>query len=331
MAGWQQALKYDPLDRLLSGRDETAGIFARRDLLEEKVEPDLAQLSEVRSLLKKQQADGSWIYPGRQAAIFPPHHYPLVETWKRLRLLVEKYQMSRHHPQVAAGCEYILSCQTAEGDIRGMIGNQHATYYTGAMLSLLNQAGYLGDERVNRGILWLLGMRQEDGGWTIPMLTYKLDRRQQYRLTTTECPPLEPDRSRPFSHNWTGMVLRGLATHPLYARSSEARHAGRLLKSRFFKKDVYSSYRSEQYWMRFQFPFWWNSLLSAMVSLHQVGFEASEEEIGLGIEWFVEHQQVDGLWPLSAGKPDNGLSMRQQGEQSWVGLAICRMLKSYLG
>jgi hypothetical protein len=56
---------------------------------------------------------------------------------------------------------------THEGDIRGMLGNQYAPYYTGAMLSLLIKAGFAHDPRIEKGMRWLLKMRQDDGGWVI--------------------------------------------------------------------------------------------------------------------------------------------------------------------
>ena len=86
-------------------------------------------------------------------------------------------------------------------------------------MALLIQAGYADDPRIEKGFQWLLAMRQDDQGWTIPILTHTLDRATQYRLTSEYAEPLEPDRARPFSHNWTGMVY----AHLRYIRAIEAR------------------------------------------------------------------------------------------------------------
>ena len=180
---------------------------------------------------------------GRERTGTRPSTTRLIETWRQFRFLIERYGMTRAHPQVERAAEFIFSCQTEEGDIRGFLANQYATYYTGAVMALLIQAGYAEDARIEKGFQWLLGMRQDDGGWSIPMITHKLDRATQYRLASEYAEPLQPDRTKPFSHHWTGMVLRAFAVHPTYRHSAEARAAGELLKSRFFLPDAYSSYR----------------------------------------------------------------------------------------
>lgn len=70
--------------------------------------------------------------------------------------MVERYRFTRESMHVGKAAEYIFSFQTTEGDIRGFIGNQYATYYTGYILALLIQAGYVDDPRVEKGMQWLL-------------------------------------------------------------------------------------------------------------------------------------------------------------------------------
>ncbi len=151
---------------------------------------------------------------------------------------MQVYGCTHRHPGTAAACEYIFSCQSEEGDLRGILANQYATYYTGAILALLVEAGYPDDRRVEKAFRWLLAMRQDDGGWSIPLITYKLDRATQYRLVTQPAEPLQPERSKPFVHYATGMILRAFAAHPVYRTSQEARRAADLLKSRFFQPEL---------------------------------------------------------------------------------------------
>ena len=332
MTPWLDRLEHDPIRRMLSSGDAAVSYFTRRDLLGEDVEPIsyVWGLPEVERLLGKQRPDGSWRYPGKRAEAYPPHHYGLLETFKRFRLLVERHQMTREHPGTGRAAEYLFSCQTGEGDIRGMIGNQYATYYTGAIMANLIGAGYAEDPRIERGFRWLLSMRQDDGGWTIPILTHKLDRETSNRLTSEEAEPLEPDRSKPFSHNWTDMVLRAFAAHPRYRLSPEARAAGTLLKSRFFKPDAYSSYRAASYWIRF--AFWWPNLLTSLDSLSRIGFTRDDPDIDAALDWFVDHQEPDGLWNLTYvdGKraPDNEVNRERR---LWLSLAVARVFKRLHG
>lgn len=329
MSDWRSELLRDPLPALLGSGNEALVFFTRRDLLGEDPGPVecLWELPEVKKILKKQLSDGSWAKRGehKHAAI----NANLIETWRNLRVLVDQYGFTQAHPAARAAAEYLFSCQTEAGDLRGVLANQYATYYTGAMLATLIEAGYENDPRLERGLDWLLRVRQSDGGWTIPLLTHKFDRATQYRLTTEYVEPVEPDRSKPFSHNWTGMVLRAFAVHPQCCRSDAIVHAGWLLKSRFFQADVYSSYQDPGYWLRFEYPFWWNNLVAALDTLTKLGFSGADEHIRLGLDWLREHQEQDGLWKVSYMKPERKISARGRKMRPWIGLAICRVFENF--
>lgn len=329
MNRWQTLLKADPLPTLSSSRDQALLFFLRRDLLGEDPGPleRLWQLPGAQKILRKQCADGSW--PRRGEPQHPAVNVRLIETWRHFRFLVEQYGFTRQHPQARRAAEFLFSCQTEAGDIRGMLADQYATYYTGAILALLIQAGYAEDPRVEKGLRWLLAMRQSDGGWTIPLLTHKLDRATQYRLTSQHAEPLEPERSKPFSHHWTGMVLRAFALHPRWRSCAAAVRAARLLKSRFFQPDAYTSYQAASYWVRFEYPFWWNNLLTALDSLSRMGFSPEDGQIARAARWLIDHQEGDGLWRISYARPEDKEqeTARSRAMRPWVGLAICRVLK----
>ena len=169
-------------------------------------------------------------------------------------------------------------------------------------------------------------MRQDDLGWSGPIITHDFDRETMYRLTSEWAEPVEPDRSKPFSHNWTGMVLRAFAAHRRYRKSDAARIGAKLLKSRFFQPDGYTSYQAASYWVRFDFPFWWNNLVAALDSISLI--DASiDEPMEAAIEWLVDHQETDGLWKatyVSGKEVDNA---RTRETRRWVSLAICRVLR----
>jgi hypothetical protein len=123
----------------------------------------------------------------------------------------------------------------------------------------------------------------------------------------------------------TGMVLRAFAAHPKYCHSKEARVAGEQLKSRFFKADKYNDRKPPKYWLKFQYPFWWTDLLTALDSLSLLGFSRKDTDIQKGLDWFVSNQEDDGLWPTGYNKGNRAKAKRQ-----WVGLAACRILKRLL-
>ena len=327
MDEWRAGLEFDPIPPLLASSDEALIYFTRRDLLDEETGSvqQLWGLPGALKILKKQLPDGSWPRPA--GAKHPAINYHLIETWRQYRFLVEEYGFTKEHPDARAAAEFLFSCQTAEGDIRGILANQYATYYTGAIMALLIRAGFADDPRIEKGFRWLLDIRQDDGGWTIPILTHKLDRATQYRLTSDYADPLQPDRSRPFSHNWTGMVLRAFAAHPEYRHSASAHEAANLLKTRFFLPDVYSSYQDASYWLRFEYPFWWNNLVAAADSLSLIGLKAEDAYMRRAVDWFVDHQLESGLWRVTYAQADNKDTPKARKIQWWITLAICRVLK----
>jgi hypothetical protein len=323
---WRKQLNADPVPVLLDSQNKAIVYFARRDLLDEDVAPIdfIWELPETQKLLRNQRSDGSWEKAVKDKDIYPPYHPRLVETFKRFRLLVERYQFTKENLVIQKAAEFLFSCQTGEGDIRGFIGNQYATYYTGYVLSLLIKAGYEPDPRVETGIRWLLSMKQNDSGWAVPLLTHEYDRETWLRLTSRYAEPLPPDRTKPFSHMATDMVLRAFAANPEYRKSPEARAAGELLKSSFFRSDAYSSYQSPKYWTRF--VFWWPNLLTSLESLTLLGFTRDDPGIKKALGWFIENQQPDGLWKMESGKE---IKAKDTEERLWLGLNVCRMLELF--
>lgn len=327
MSHWKELLRIDPLPRLLDSGDEALIYWLRRDLSGPDAPSDrpsdaLWGLPDALQILRRQQDNGSWRYKGKvRDENTYGSNYDLLETFRYLRLLVETYGMTRKHPGLHRAAEYVLSCQTEKGDIRGIIGNQYMPYYCGAIVELLVKAGYADDARVDAALRWLLSVRQDDGGWIVPMQAVPSGERSDEMFRGD---PIPPDRSRPFSHLATGMVLRAFAAHPGYRHLEETWLAGERLKSRFFRGDKYNDRRAPAYWLKFGFPFWWTSLLTALDSLSRIGFPADDPDVARGIEWFQANQDDDGLWPTGYGSGRKAEANRQ-----WVVLAVCRVLQRY--
>jgi hypothetical protein len=329
---WRSQLQYDPVSPLIESTNEAIIYYAKRDLLNEIVTPitTLWDLREPHGILRKQTSVGYWEYPGKGPG------YRLLQTFKNIQTLVYQYEFNRNHSAIAAACEYLFSYQTIEGDIRGFIGNQYAPYYTGIVIALLIKAGYQDDPRVDKALSWLISMRQNDGGWVIgspgllgiPNIKWE----DVIRLTSDKDAETMKafDRSQPFSHSGTGMVIRAFALHTQYRISSEVLKAAWLLKSHFFKEDNYSSYKHADHWIRFEYPFWWNNLLAALDSLSLIGVPPTDLDIKQAINWFVSHQQSDGLWKVSYSTihkaPENS---RSHELRLWITLSICRVLQRF--
>src|SRR5690606_1170241 len=99
MSDWRSKFIYDPVKTLLDSGDEAIIYFTKRDLLEEEVNSInyLWDLPEARKILKKQLDNGSWPFKGKKNEDCRVK-YSLIETWKQLRVLIQKYEMNNAHP-----------------------------------------------------------------------------------------------------------------------------------------------------------------------------------------------------------------------------------------
>lgn len=320
---WINSLPIDPVPKLLQSGDTALAYFVQRDLLEKPSGPvgELWELAEAKRLVRKQNEDGSWRYQGSGPRNYPYFNYNLLETYRNLGVLVELFGFDEGHPATRKAADYIFSCQTEEGDIRGILGEQYIPYYHGAILELLVKAGYTDDARLIRGLDWLLDMRQQDGGWIVPVQAVPAAEKTEELWSSA---PLPPERQRPSSHLATGMVLRALAAHPAYRHKPQTKRAAELLKSRFFQADKYNDRKAPHYWTKFQFPFWWSNLLTALDTLSLMGVSQEDADIQAGLDWFVTHQEPDGLWPIGYGK-----NKKVETTRCWVGLAVCRVFARF--
>ncbi|MDD4923325.1 MAG: prenyltransferase/squalene oxidase repeat-containing protein [Dehalococcoidales bacterium] len=329
---WTDKLQYDPIHLLIDADNGAIRYLTTRDLLDDYVPQvdTLWNINDAKGILKRQKPGGYWVYPGKS------EDYRLLETFKNLQSLVYKYQFNRSNHAIEAACEYLLSYQTYEGDIRGFIGNQYAPYYTGLVTVLLISAGYEDDTRIIKALEWLLSVRQNDGGWVIgsPGITGNSELKLKdiiYLTSDKTAPVLKPyDKSKPFSHSGTGMVIRAFAAHPQYRTNPDMLKAAYLLKSQFFKEDNYNSYKDADHWLRFQYPFWWNNLVAALDSLSLIGILPVDNDIINALEWLISKQEADGLWKISYSVIHKStVNKKSKEQQLWITLAICRIFKRF--
>ncbi len=324
MSEWKKKFKIDPLKRLTATQNRAILYFTQKDLLEKKVEPVnvIWELSIVKKILKMQQKDGSWKYPGGgKENIRSQEDYNQLETYRALMELVEKYGFNKDHHTIKDAAEFLFSCQSDEGDFEGIYGHQYSPNYSAGIIELLIKAGYGDDPRIEKGFKWLLSIRQDDGGWVVAMRTRKL----KYADALGSSERLRPITSKPFSHLITGIVLRAFAAHPRYCKSKDANDVGKLMISRFFQPDKYPDRKKADYWEKLTFPFRWTDILSSLDSLSFLGFSRSDPKIEKALNWLVSNQEDNGLWKakLASGKG------KDKDVDLWLTLAVCRVFKRY--
>lgn len=317
-------MRYDAVTPLLAAGDPALAWAVGRDLLDEPLDPQaLWELPEVMRSWRSQRDDGSWPPPGGGTRARPAEDYSQYATYQQLLVLVSRYRLDRRHPAVRDAAEYLFSSQTPEGDIRGICGSQYTPNYTGDMLGLLVTAGYADDPRAASGIDWLLSIRQDDGGWALPLRTVR--GAGGYGRVMELAKPLQPDRTRPSSHLVTGIALRALAAHPRYRHRPEARRAANLLASRFFEPDRYADRRDASYWTKLAFPFRSTDLASALEVIALVGLDPDQPDVERGLRWLSSRQRSNGLWPT--GYPNT----RDPLVNHWVTFAVARVFTRFFG
>jgi hypothetical protein len=323
MENWKRKLHIDPIPKLLSSGNIAIEFFTMRDLLEEETAyiETLWELPEVKKILNRQQEEGNWKYPGGgKEHLRLKEDYNQIETYRILGQLVEKYGFNNQHPAIKRAAEYLFSCQTNESDFRGIYGSQYSPNYTAAIMELLIKSGYEDDFRIKKGFIWLLAIRQKDGGWTIPFRTIGAKFNKDLMFADT----IQPDLAKPSSHLITGVVLRAFAAHEDYRNIDEAMNAGEFLASRLFKKDAYTDRNTVEYWTRVSFPFWFTDIVSALDALSLMGFTIENLFISDALNRLAGMQGDDGLFNLKLLKTgDKDLKF-------WICLAVCRVFKRFL-
>jgi hypothetical protein len=303
---------YSTVQSLLGCKNEAIVAFTKRDLLNQKVDTSfIKDLPEVKRIINKQESDGRWKYPTKQKL---QKGYDSYETMKMLGELVQKYGLNKSNEAVRKGAEFLLSIQTKEGDFRGIYGNQYSPNYSATMMEFLIMAGY----DVDKGLKWLLKARQEDMGWAIPFRTQKIIKwTEAVKLKT----PLQPDKTKRFSHMVTGIVLRPFSLLPKYYK--EVKTAAQLLADSIFERDKYVDRAGVEFWTHFTYPYQWTDILNVLDTLSRLGIK-DHPKIKKALEWFKQHQKPNGLWNFHRvmGTKDSDSDM-------WINLQIARVLKRF--
>lgn len=82
--------------------------------------------------------------------------------------MVGKYGFNKNLKAIRRAVEYLFKFQTKEDDFRGIYW-KYVTTYSPAIMELLIKAGYADDPHTEAGFKWLISIRQDDGGWAIPI------------------------------------------------------------------------------------------------------------------------------------------------------------------
>jgi len=300
--------------------------WLKKDILEVPVDRERKNLQKFAArirIIKSQRPNGGWCRRKYEGDPRWEKTYFIVETLRNV-LKLHNFGCSYEDEELKKAIKFVFSTQTKTGDFRGAYLNEFAPTYHALTLETLCLYGMDKDERTQKGFRWIIKNRQNDGGWVIPYRTIDQEElKSRYNFEAqSKLEPIKPDKSQPFSHLVTGMVLRALAASPTWRKSKEAWKAGKLLLSRFFKEDKYDDRWLPSYWEEITYPFWATDILSSLDSLSTIGFPADNEKIQGALNWLISKQAKQGYW--EAGNKKTTLE-----DHLWVTFAVLRVLKKF--
>ena len=300
--------------------------WLKKDILEVPVDREHKNLQKFAArirIIKSQRPNGGWCRRKYEGDPRWEKTYFIVETLRNV-LKLHNFGCSYEDEELKKAIKFMFSTQTKAGDFRGAYLNEFAPTYHALILETLCLYGLDKDERTQKGFRWIIKNRQNDGGWVIPYRTIDQEElKSRYNFEAqSKLEPIKPDKSQPFSHLVTGMVLRALAASPTWRKSKEAWKAGELLLSRFFQEDKYDDRWLPSYWEEITYPFWATDILSSLDSLSTIGFPADNEKIQVALDWLISKQAKQGYW--EAGNKKTTLE-----DHLWVTFAVLRVLKKF--
>ncbi|MFW6131196.1 MAG: hypothetical protein ACOC5F_01185 [Candidatus Aminicenantaceae bacterium] len=300
--------------------------WLKKDILEVPVEREYKNLQKFAKrirILKTQKSNGGWCKKKYEAHPKWEKAYYIVDTlWNLFRLY--NYGCVCENDGMKKALDFLFSTQTECGDFRGAYLNEYAPTYHALTLEIMCLLGLHKDKRVQRGFRWMMKTRQDDGGWAIPYRT--VDRKKFKSLNKNEShlksTPIEPNKTKPFSHLVTGMMFRALSASQIMRKNKETFKVGELLMKRFFKPDKYNDRRDATYWEEINYPFWATNIISVLDSLSKAGFSPERKEITNALEWLMSKQTDKGYWNAS------GKNTAKE-DHLWVTFAILRIMKRF--
>ncbi len=300
--------------------------WLKKDILEVPVDREQKNLKKYAArirIINEQRPNGGWCQK----------KYENHPQWEKTRYFIETlrnsfklydYGCSGKNKEIKKLAEFFFSTQSKAGDFRGVYPQEYALHYHALALEILCRFGMDENKKVQKGFRWLIKSRQEDGGWVIPYQTIsKKELEERYEQNPGgKLTPIKGDKTQPYSHYVTGLVLSALTSSPTWINRKYTKVAGELMLKRFHKKDKYEERQSADYWKELSYPFWATNILSSLDSLSKLDYTPEDKKIKNSLEWLLRVQLPQGFW--KAGYKEADLE-----DHLWVTLSVLRVFKRF--
>lgn len=330
MADWTKLLKADPTSWLLEESNPSVRYLTLVHILDRKetsaevkrAKADIMRAGVVPRILSRQNK-GSWNGPGR----FYRDKYKGT-VWQLLMLA--EHEADGANRKIEAACEYILRC-SQDPESHGFSYDQRADEtggrhgevipcLTGNMVWSLVKLGFLGDERVRKGIGWITRYQRFDDGATEKPAGWPYDR---YEMCW----------GRHSCHLGVVKALKALSAIPKRQRNvginrSIANACEYLLAHHIYKRSHDLSKVSKPGWLRLQFPLMYQTDILEIADI-LVDLGIRDERMSDALELIRSKQDEQGRWRLESSL--NGrfwASIERKGMPSkWITYRAIKVLK----
>ncbi|MEW6368175.1 MAG: nitrogen fixation protein NifH [Acidobacteriota bacterium] len=321
----------DAIDWLVEPENPTVSYLTLTDLLGRSCRNPAARESRkaimrtgvVAAILERQEPGGHW---GNPDSFYTAKYRGTV--WQLI--VLAEHLADGDDARVRRGCEFVLA--NSQDPVSGGFSYQSAKRtggglpsgvvpcLTGNVVWSLLRLGYLGDERVGRGVEWLTRYLRFDDGESAPPRDWPYNRWEMCYGRHT-C--------------FMGVVkgLKAFAAIPAKRRSAAVRRAIEagvefLLRHHVFKRSHNLSRVAKPGWTRFGFPRMYQTDVLE-ITLLLLGLGCRDERLKDAIDLIRSRQRPDGRWLLQ--DTFNGkfqVDVEQKGKPSkWITLNALRVLR----
>jgi len=331
MSDWKSLLRADPTFWLLEEDNPSVRYFTLTNILEKseknpevkRAKIEIMETGAVPKILAKQKNEGYWE---------APENFYIKSKYKgtvwQLIILAELGANGKDE-RIRKACEFILenSQDRESGGFSYRRGEKGGGWHggvlpclTGNMVWSLIRFGYLDDQRVQRGINWIITYQRFDDGIKEVPKGWPYDK-------------LKKCWGRHTCHMGVVKALKALAEIPFEKRSKDAKNtiekgAEYILKHHVHKRSHDLSHVSKPEWLKFGFPLMWNTdVLEILGILTKLGYK--DERMQEAIDLVISKQDDQGRWKLEStfnGRFQVNIEKKDK-PSKWITLNALRVLK----
>jgi|Deesub1362A_J573_1020465.scaffolds.fasta_scaffold01869_7 hypothetical protein len=331
MSDWKSALKRDPTDWLLENDNPSVRYLTLTDILErpetdlevKKAKREIMEKGVVPRILSKQETDGYWETP---KSFYTAKYKGTV--WQLI--ILAELGADGKNEKIKKACEFILenSQHSQSGGFSPWVsaknggGRQSGVIpcLTGNMVYSLIKLGYLEDERVQKGISWIVKYQRFDDKVKEVPKGWPYDK-------------WDACWGKHTCHMGVVKTLKALAEIPSKKRSKKVKETIEkacefMLIHHIHKRSHDLNKVSKPSWLKFSFPLMYQTdVLEILGVLTKLGYK--DERMQEAVDLVVSKQDSQGRWKLE--RTFNGrfqANIESKGKPSkWITLNALRIIK----